>query len=202
MTEWELIEDLCSRSRLARRRDDPRGRRLGYRCPDFRTAHHLDGFPTADGRFRFKPDWAALGPHGHQMPKLPDHMPSATSRRRASPSGWSPHPARQFLNSSFTEMPTSVKREAPADRAAAPDDHGPLGLAAGDLVRLGNERGAVLVHAKRKGRPARRPRSSSRASGRTATGPTASASTSCSAPTRHRPTAVRRSTIRQSGWSR
>ena len=29
---------------------------------DFRAAHFLDGFGHAGGKFRFAPDWAALGP--------------------------------------------------------------------------------------------------------------------------------------------
>ena len=65
----------------------------GSSSPDFRTAHHLDGFPTADGRFRFKPDWASLGP---QRPSdaagCRTTCRRATSRRRASPTGWSRHP--------------------------------------------------------------------------------------------------------------
>ena len=29
--------------------------------PPFRTGHFLDGFPTADKRFHFAPDWKAFG---------------------------------------------------------------------------------------------------------------------------------------------
>src|ERR671912_408676 len=71
MGEWQLIEDLCRRSGWP----DPETMHAagGWEVlPDFRTAHHLDGFPTPDGRFRFKPDWAKLGPRGHEMPLLPD----------------------------------------------------------------------------------------------------------------------------------
>ena len=67
-------------------------------------------------------------------------------------------------------MPTSVKREERPTALLNPDTMAQLGLADGDLVRIGNERGSVVLHVK--ARPAStRPRSSSRASGRTATGP-------------------------------
>ena len=64
-------------------------------------------------------------------------------------------PARQFLNSSFTEMPTSRKREQRPTALLHPETMAQLGLADGDPVRLGNERGSVLLHAK--ARPASTP---------------------------------------------
>jgi anaerobic selenocysteine-containing dehydrogenase len=150
MTEWELIEDLCRRSGWP----DPETIHAagGWEVlPDFRTAHHLDGFPTPDGRFRFKPDWASLGPHGHLMPKLPDHMPATDEVTPEKPYRLVAAPARQFLNTSFTEMPTSVKREARPTALLHPGTMAQLGLADGDPVRLGNERGSVLLHAKAQG---------------------------------------------------
>ena len=92
----------------------------GSIVPDFRTAHHLDGFPTPDGRFRFKPDWASFGPRGHLMPRLPDHMPAGDEPTPRKPYRLVAAPARQFLNSSFTEMPTSRQARAAADGAAEP----------------------------------------------------------------------------------
>lgn len=145
MSEWELIEDLCRRSGW------PGAETIhavgGHEVlPDFRTAHHLDGFPTKDGRFRFKPDWAALGPRGHLMPPLPDHMPATDEVTPEKPYRLVAAPARQFLNTSFTEMPTSVRREGRPTAFLHPETMAQLGLAAGDPVRLGNERGSVLIH--------------------------------------------------------
>ena len=58
-------------------------------------------------------------------------------------------PAHNYLNSSFTETPTSIAKEergpppssTPATRAtsASPD---------GDRIRIGNRRGSVLIHAR------------------------------------------------------
>lgn len=147
MSEWELIDDLCRRSGW------PDAETIhaagGWEVlPDFATAHHLEGFPTPDGRFRFKPDWASLGPRGHLMPKLPDHMPATDEITPEKPYRLVAAPSRQFLNSTFTEMPTSVKREERPTALLHPETMAQLGLEDGDLVRLGNERGSVLVHAK------------------------------------------------------
>jgi anaerobic selenocysteine-containing dehydrogenase len=146
MSEWELIEDLCRRSGWP----DPETihEAGGWEVlPDFRTAHHLDGFPTPNGRFRFKPDWAALGPRGHEMPKLPDHMPAIDEVTPDKPYRLVAAPARQFLNTSFTEMPTSQRREGRPTAFLHPEVMSQHGLVDGDPVRLGNQRGSVLVHA-------------------------------------------------------
>jgi anaerobic selenocysteine-containing dehydrogenase len=59
-------------------------------------------------------------------------------------------PARTFLNSTFTETPGSLQREKRPTALINPADCARLGIAAGDLVRLGNEKGDVLVHAQPK----------------------------------------------------
>lgn len=147
MTERELIDDLLARSG---RPDFATIHAAGGHevLPDFATAHHLDGFPTPDGRFHFAPDWASLGPRGYEMPAMPDHMPNTDSPTPAKPYRLVAAPARQFLNTSFTEMPTSRRRESRPTALLHPDTMTRLGLNDGDPVRLGNERGSVLLHAK------------------------------------------------------
>jgi anaerobic selenocysteine-containing dehydrogenase len=147
LSEWELIEDLCRRSGWP----DPETIHAASGwdiLPDFRPAHHLDGFPTADGRFRFKPDWASLGPQGHLMPSLPDHMPPGDEATPRKPYRLVAAPARQFLNSSFTEMPTSVRREQRPTALLSRTTMAQLGLADGDPVRIGNERGSLALPVK------------------------------------------------------
>ncbi len=147
LSAWALIEDLCRRSGVP----DPETIHVqgGWTVePDFRTAHHLDGFATPDGRFRFKPDWNALGPRGHEMPPLPDHMRSTDEVTAAKPFRLVAAPSRQFLNSTFTEMPTSLQREARPTARLHPATLAALGLVDGDLVRIGNERGSLTLHAK------------------------------------------------------
>ncbi|WP_207459890.1 molybdopterin oxidoreductase family protein [Azospirillum sp. SYSU D00513] len=115
--------------------------------PDFETSHFLKGFAFPDGRFRFAPDWAALGPYGG-MPELPDHMPPAREADAEHPFRLVTAPARQFLNTSFSETVTAQRREGRPTVLLHSEDAGGLGLAEGDAVRLGNPQGSVVVHAK------------------------------------------------------
>jgi anaerobic selenocysteine-containing dehydrogenase len=57
-------------------------------------------------------------------------------------------PSRGFLNSTFTETPTSLSRERRPEVMIHPADAALLGIANGDRVTLGNRRGAVALHAK------------------------------------------------------
>ncbi|MBV8168561.1 MAG: molybdopterin oxidoreductase family protein [Alphaproteobacteria bacterium] len=114
--------------------------------PPFREAHHLDGFAWPDKRFRFAPDWSRLGSHHETMPRLPDHMPAFDATTADKPFRLVTAPARQFLNTSFTETPTARKREGGGPTARIhPADAARLGLMAGGKVRLGNARGEVVV---------------------------------------------------------
>jgi anaerobic selenocysteine-containing dehydrogenase len=57
-------------------------------------------------------------------------------------------PARSFLNTSFTEMPSSRKREGHPTVLIHPADADRLGVTEGARVRLGNTRGQVVLHAR------------------------------------------------------
>ncbi|MBM3510828.1 MAG: molybdopterin oxidoreductase family protein [Alphaproteobacteria bacterium] len=116
--------------------------------PAFETAHFLDGFPTTSGRFRFKPDWRALGTRGAAMPPLPDHHAIIDAADPEHPFRLVTAPARNFLNSSFTETPSSRAREGRPTVLIRPDDAARLGIAEAAPVRLGNRQGSVVVHAK------------------------------------------------------
>jgi anaerobic selenocysteine-containing dehydrogenase len=117
-------------------------------APEFRAGHFLDGFPTPDGRFRFKPDWAALGPWHARMPRLPDQMDAQERASEDQPFRLVAPPARQFLNTSFTETPGSRAREARPTVRVHPADAARLGIADGMRVRLGNARGTVTTTAR------------------------------------------------------
>ena len=73
MTAWELIDATLKRSGHPDA-ETLKAMRWKDCMPDFETAHHLKGFGWPDRRFRFKPDWAAMGPRGAEMPAFPDHM--------------------------------------------------------------------------------------------------------------------------------
>ena len=114
----------------------------------FERSHFLTGFGFADGRFRFAPDWAAIGPHHAGMPALPDHWAATDEATPEHPFRLVAAPARNFLNTSFTETPGSRKREGRPSVLVHPDDAARLGIAEGDRVTLGNTRGAVTLHAR------------------------------------------------------
>lgn len=122
--------------------------------PDFETAHYLKGFGWRDGRFRFKPDWTKVpnsneglvGPH-EALPSLPDHWDVIEQADEEHPFRLATSPARNFLNSSFTETPTSQKKEGAPTLMLHPLDAAALGIAAGDHVTVGNRRGTVELDA-------------------------------------------------------
>ncbi|MCB1500317.1 MAG: molybdopterin oxidoreductase family protein [Bauldia sp.] len=123
--------------------------------PDFRTAHYLDGFAQPDGRFRLKPDWTKVvapnnGPMGPwaTMPSLPDYWPAIEAPDDKHPFRLATSPSRSFLNSSFTETPSSRKKEGRPEVMIHPDDAAACGIDNGARVRIGNARGAVTLHAR------------------------------------------------------
>ncbi len=118
--------------------------------PDFRTAHFLDGFPTPSGKFRFKPDWASLGADAAALPEFPDHCAVIDERSEHYPFRLVAGPAREFLNTSFTEMPTGRAKMRRPTLLLHPVDADVHDIADGDLVRIGNRLGSVLLHAERR----------------------------------------------------
>ncbi|SDG71233.1 molybdopterin-dependent oxidoreductase [Roseospirillum parvum] len=118
------------------------------RAPDFETAHFLNGFGGAEGRFRFKADWARTGAEGHRLPALPDHWAVIEEADAEHPFRLVTAPARNFLNTTFTETATSRAKEKAPEVKVHPGDLAALGLADGAAVALGNRRGRVRLTAR------------------------------------------------------
>jgi anaerobic selenocysteine-containing dehydrogenase len=146
MTAWEIMDRTLRQSGMwdAQTNWERGGQDMAL---PFEQAHFLDGFAWPDGRFRFKPDWAAFGGRGRLMPALPDHFPVIDAPTPDKPFRLVAAPARTFLNSTFTETPGSLRRERRPTALLHPDDCAALGVAEGDRVALANERGEVVVHA-------------------------------------------------------
>ncbi|MBT3430037.1 MAG: molybdopterin-dependent oxidoreductase, partial [Proteobacteria bacterium] len=120
--------------------------------PEFQDSHYLDGFAHTDGRFHFSPDWKALppqgfGPAGVSMPVLPDHWNVIEEANSEMPYRLVTAPARHYLNSTFTETPTSSRRQKRPSAMLHPDDARDLKIADGDTIRLGNLRGEIPIAA-------------------------------------------------------
>jgi anaerobic selenocysteine-containing dehydrogenase len=123
--------------------------------PDFRTAHYLDGFAHADGKFHFKADWAhppiaspGLIGAWDKMPSLPDHWTIIEEADEAHPFRLATSPSRSFLNTTFNETPSSQTREGAPSVLMHPADAASLDIADGDVVILGNMRGETMLTAK------------------------------------------------------
>jgi anaerobic selenocysteine-containing dehydrogenase len=123
--------------------------------PSFRESHFLDGFGYPDKKFRLRPDWTAV-PHANDglmgpwadLPSFPDHWGAVEGATEAYPFRLATSPARNFLNSSFTETPTSQAAEGRPEVMLHPLDAAALNIATGDWVRLSNSRGDVLLRAR------------------------------------------------------
>jgi anaerobic selenocysteine-containing dehydrogenase len=154
MSARELIDWTLQNSGWGTLADLERSRWIDCQ-PDFDTAHYTNGFAWPGGKFRFKPDWPQLairqwrqsGPVDG-MPELPDHWAAIEEADAEHPFRLATSPARSFLNSTFTEMPTSRAREGRPEVMIHPEDAAALGIADRDQVVLGNKRGEVRLYAR------------------------------------------------------
>lgn len=145
MSAWEIMEATLRKSGMwdAQTNYDRGGQDF---APPFERMHFLDGFDTPDRKFHFSPDWKRFGGRWQDMPTLPDHMDVIDRATAEKPFRLVAAPARTFLNSTFTETPSSLKRERRPTALIHPADCAALGVTEGDRVRLGNQRGEVVVH--------------------------------------------------------
>jgi anaerobic selenocysteine-containing dehydrogenase len=150
MTPWEIMDETLRKSGMWDAETNWKRGGQDFALP-FETAHFLDGFPTPDRRFHFKPDWARFGGRGALMPALPDHFAVTDEATDEKPFRLVAAPARTFLNSTFTETPSSLAREKRPTALLHPDDCAALGVTTGAAVQLGNERGEVIAHAEPRG---------------------------------------------------
>ncbi len=158
MTERQHIDRLLANYGIGY--DEMKERKWLDCQPAFEEAHFLNGFAHPDGRFRFKSDWTGTpapnrppkamgvqGPHG-ELPEFPDHVDLIEVADERHPFRLATSPARSFLNSTFAETPSSIQKEGRPEVMIHAEDAAELGIAEGDVVRLGNGRGEIRLHAK------------------------------------------------------
>ncbi|MEQ1953235.1 molybdopterin oxidoreductase family protein [Mesorhizobium sp. CN2-181] len=159
LTEREHIDIMLEKKGLGSF-DTFRERRWADLQPEFEAAHFVKGFGHPDGKYRFRPDWTGtpasnrppksmgiFGPH-QRLPEFPDHVDLIEVTDAEHPFRLATSPARNFLNSSFTETPVSIAREIRPQLLIHPEDAETLGLGEGARVEVGNRRGEVVLHAK------------------------------------------------------
>jgi anaerobic selenocysteine-containing dehydrogenase len=145
MSAWELIDATLKASGYPDAETVHAAHWLDCAKP-FEEMNFLNGFPTADGKFRFKPNWSSIGNDYERMPKMPDHFDIIDNATEERPFRLIAAPAHNYLNSSFTETPTSQKKEKRPAVMMHPEDCAEVGLKEGDRARIGNAQGSVVVH--------------------------------------------------------
>lgn len=147
MSAFELIEHTLRASGLPGPEAFEEG--VWLDCwPGFATGHFLDGFGHADGKFHFRADWAALGPKHALLPAFPDHAAIIDDGDPVRPFRLVPAPSRSFLNTSFNNIPAGIAREGRPTALVHTATLAALGIAEGERIRIGNQRGSVVVHAR------------------------------------------------------
>jgi anaerobic selenocysteine-containing dehydrogenase len=159
MTEREHIDVMLERKGLGAF-DTFREEKWADLQPPFEEAHYLNGFGHADKKFHFRPNWTGqaapnrpprsmgiFGPY-ERLPEFPDHVDLIEVADEEHPFRLATSPARNFLNSSFTETPVSQAKEIRPQLLIHPDDAATLGLGEGARVEIGNMRGEVVLQAK------------------------------------------------------
>jgi len=145
-------------ARQAFRLDDPRAAGLDWETlvqkgfarlavPQTYAPFADGGFPTPSGRCEFHS--AALAAAGHDP--VPDFVPPRESAAnnpalaRRYPLAFISPPARNFLNSSFANLPAFVAEEGAPRVHLHPDDAAARSLADGETVRVRNDRGSFTA---------------------------------------------------------
>ncbi len=145
MSEWQLIDETLRGSGLPGA-DECADRRWIDCVQPFEKQQFIDGFGHADGKFHFRPDWAKIGRDSSVMPAFPDYFANIERASAEKPFRLVAAPARGYLNSSFTETPTSKAREGRPTILMHPDDCCALGTEDGGRVRVGNDRASIVIH--------------------------------------------------------
>jgi len=155
-----LAESDESMARAAFVQDDPRMQGLDFdtlmasgfkrlNLPERYAPFAQGGFPTPSGKCEFYSE--TLRAQGHDpLPAVilpresPDTAPELAARY---PLACISPPARNFLNSSFANLPAFVAEERAPRLLIHPDDARPRHLSDGDRVRIRNDRGAFEARA-------------------------------------------------------
>ena len=147
MSEKDLIAETLERSGYPAPAEFTREHFLDC-APDYEDAHFLNGFDWPDGKFRFSPDWSSIGPRGGEMPGLPDHWDVIDNTDTDHPLRLIAAPSRGYLNSTFNQSPSSIRREKKPWLQIHPNTARYYKLINGKPATIGNRKGSVTVTVK------------------------------------------------------
>ena len=122
-------------------------KRLFDTSSNFEETHFLNGFPQPDRKFHFHGGWNSNNKKGSPLPDLPDFCDLMDKRTTDRPFRLITGPSRHFLNSTFSETPTSKKLQKRPTAQINPSDADKLSMSNGDIIRVGNEKGSIAIHA-------------------------------------------------------
>jgi anaerobic selenocysteine-containing dehydrogenase len=152
MTASEIIAETLRSSNLPGPGEFIEGTWLDCAQP-FETAHFLDGFGHLDKKFHFRANWRSVAGPMHDrdlgaLPEFPDHVATLDDGDPERPFRMVPAPSRSFLNTSFNNTPSGIVREGRPTALIHPEALAKLGIEDGERVRIGNDKGSVVVHAR------------------------------------------------------
>ncbi|MEC7489531.1 MAG: molybdopterin oxidoreductase family protein [Pseudomonadota bacterium] len=144
MGAWEIIDEILQTNGYGGA-DALKEKRFIDISPTFEETHFLNGFPHSDGKFHFRADWARHGPDHAALPTLPDFARIIDEVDDVKPFRLVTAPSRNYLNTSFTETATSIANEECPTIKINPRDCADLGIGDGDRLRIGNDRGDLVI---------------------------------------------------------
>jgi len=153
MSAYEIIAATLAASGLPGPEEFVEGTWLDCAQP-FETAHFLDGFGHLDKEIPLsRKNWASMtGPMGGRglaaLPELPDHVAIIDEGGPDRRSAWCRRHRARSSTPASNNTPSGVAREGRPSVLVHPEALTGLGLADGDRVRIGNDKGSVVVHAR------------------------------------------------------
>jgi len=114
---------------------------------NFEEAHFLNGFPQDDQKFHFHAGWKSTNNTQTPLPDLPDFSDLMDKTNIDRPFRLITGPSRHFLNSTFSETETSKKLQKRPTAKINPNDADKLSMRNGDIIRVGNDKGSIAIHA-------------------------------------------------------
>ncbi len=146
LTEKEIIDITLRKSNLTNLKKLIKLNTLDLQ-PSFKEAHFLNGFGHNDKKFHFSPEWKEGNKKFNKIYNLPDHYNLIENSSSKYPFKLVTAPAHNFLNSSFTELKTSQKKELKPTIKIHPKDLISLKCKCNDIVEIGNKRGKIRIYA-------------------------------------------------------